>query len=934
MANVINNEKVSVFCNYCLKKFVFQVECKQHVYCCECLSESNDSQLELMCSLCRLQRSLNDKVIGNIKVDLSNSSTNKLVNNRAICKNHENGLIYCCESCYMENTDQSTPHRETTAIDDVSIEINKRKKNRELIENQLRIESESLKITLAEIEMSKRELLRTFQKKFEDIKINARMIFAQRNTDLNLLLIDKKFCRDETELKNHLSKHFNSRPKFNILSDFNINYLLENERDTIFLKQDGDTGGILSPSLNVIDNKTVKLNDKRCNTLRLIDLSYNLSMGNIVANFSNGILKSSRTLREINLERCCLTESQVMYIGKILENHLLFEKSKLLQYENEREHSYIYSFEDIKEIQFSCCYLTNDHVEKIGNIVIICENIQKVDLSKNEKMGNGLSSILQALLKSSKSLKQINLSMCSMAKSQGRDLGNLLEKCSNIENIDLSWNTSLAEEWIAIFKGLRASSSTLKEVNLSSCSLDEKYGKFIGEVLNDCNNIEEINLSWNKEMKSQLSFILNCLSKSSNTLKVVDISWNYLLEEHGNSIGEIFQQYSNIQVINLSGNKQLENGWSAICNGLLKSVNCLRDIDISSCELGENCGRSIGNLLENCSNVEIFNISWNKHLDNDLLAICKGLVNSANTLTDIDFQYCYLTESQGNIIGNMLNSCTNLNTVDFSSNIHVGRGLSRICDGLLQSSNTLTSISLNMCNIKEDVAYSIANLLQKCSKIEILALSRNYKMGNGFLSICDSLLKSTESLKEIHFSWCFLTEKQANTLGKTLEYFQNISKVNLSGNKKLLDELQTIFNGLSKCYETLQEINLSKCNLDEQQCVYLGDMIAKCSNIHKMNLSENMSMGNGLSNICKSFSKSSQTFKEILLSSCKLTEDDGKSVGQLITTCPKLEKIDLSNNPAMGEGLSTICKDYIKSTTTLSDGNENRNANLTYLTWQ
>lgn len=632
---------------------------------------------------------------------------------------------------------------------------------------------------------------------------------------------------------------------------------------------------------------------------------------------------SIENLKEIYLSNSHLNEEISKNFGRILENCHKIEIIDISQNEFMGNglldicNGLTNSSNNLRRIDFSRCALNSIQSKYISKLLMYCSKIEKINLCWNRDLENGLLDICNGLINSSSSLREVNLSRCALDEKQCEDFAKLLHSAINVEIINLCWNRNMGNGLLCICQGLVNSSNSLRELDLSRCDLNGNQSKDVSKLLMKCHKLEIISIHFNNNLRDGLLDVCNGLKNSIKTLKKINFFWFDLNQYQILDVGRIIMNCSKIETIEIFWNKNVENELLEICKRLISSSNNLQKIDLSCCYLHENQTRDIAKLLRNYSKIEIINLNGNKNMGDGILNISNQLELSSHSLKEIHFSDCYLNESQSRGIGKLLSNCFALEKISLIWNKNMGKGLSCICEGLISSSNTLKEINLSCCSLDEIQTDHIAKLLINCGKIEAIRLDCNYNMGVGFSSICHGLKNSSSTLEEITLSYCDLSENQCGDIGNVLRYCRNIKKLDLCSNKNMGKGLSIVCNGLENSLSTLCNISFSMCNLNLEQCKCIGQLLTKCYKIEKINLQENENMNNGLLNICNGLSNSSNILKEINLSFCKLNENQSKNVGKLLTVCSTIEIIDLRQNEEMGNGLLDICNGLLNSSNTL-----------------
>ncbi|CAD5126885.1 unnamed protein product [Dimorphilus gyrociliatus] len=447
---------------------------------------------------------------------------------------------------------------------------------------------------------------------------------------------------------------------------------------------------------------------KECSSLESIDLSMNRKLGSGFKFIFDGLGFLAKCLKCINVSDCNLTENEGKYLGKLLKK---------------------------------------------------CKYIEDIDLSYNWQMGYGFRLILNGLLLSANTLKQFKVSHCNLDMFQGIYLGRTLREFCSVVNIDISSNHKMELAVGFICGTCRSFSKTLQQINISSCKLASDDAKILGNTLQQCPSIVKLDLSNNSRIgKDEFQTICDGLESSANTLKEINFSHCDLHEEQAISLGDTFQKCSSLEYINLNGNTNMGKGFQIICQGLLSSAKTLQQINIYNCNLMDDDGKYLGNIFQNSSLLNKLDMSSNPKIEKDgFQAIFQGLKSNVNSFKIINIDSCNIQKDQAIQLGNLLQECTLLENIDLTNNPQMEScGFEAICNGLKQSASTLQIFSISECYLKKDQLKHLENVLQHCTSLISIDLSSNVFNKYDIEMICDALQSSNGTLKKIYVMDCFL----------------------------------------------------------------------------------------------------------------------------------------------------------------------------------
>ncbi|CAD5126962.1 unnamed protein product [Dimorphilus gyrociliatus] len=385
-----------------------------------------------------------------------------------------------------------------------------------------------------------------------------------------------------------------------------------------------------------------------------------------------------------------------------------------------------------------------------------------------------------------------------------------------------------------------------------------------------------VNIAENRDFINTFTRLCNKIAESSYTVTEINLEDRFLSEDESRKIGNIIKKFNRLQKIDLTGNDEMRDGLSEICKGLVQSSTTLKECHLSFCNITISQAKHFGNMLQKCSKIEKLDFSGNNQTENELEYICNGLVKSSNTLKVIDFGSCDLDNNQSTIIAKLLQKCSKIEEINLSMNENMGKGLQKICDSLIQSSNTLKEIDFSDCNLTETQAGNIGNMLKKLSKIESINLHNNVNMGNGLINICNGLVQSSNTLKYLNLGKCNLSKIQAAKIGKMLQNCSAINSIDLNYSNCMENGLIDICYGLLQSSNTLKLLYLVNCNINESQATKIGVLLKTCSKMENINLTKNCCMGNGVLKICDGLSQSKNSLKFIDMKHCNLTKQQSE----------------------------------------------------------
>ncbi|CAD5122334.1 unnamed protein product [Dimorphilus gyrociliatus] len=314
-------------------------------------------------------------------------------------------------------------------------------------------------------------------------------------------------------------------------------------------------------------------------------------------------------------------------------------------------------------------------------------------------------------------------------------------------------------------------------------------------------------------------------------------------------------------------------------------------------------------------------VDKNMELGLGYVTISFGLTQHTHLFRSFNFLGYDLIESQAKILGRVLGQCSHIESLVLDGNKYMGCGFMNICKGLKTSCKSLKTLSFNDCNLSEHQGASLGETLRCCCTIESLSMNQNGDIKMGFIPIFNGLENSCQFLKSLNFNNCFLTKKLIlQNLVRVLYFCSNLESVLLGNNQLKGDSLKSLINELKNSSLSLKCLDLGWSDIEGVQAKCLGDLLLECSQLESLHLigCKNMSFG-AFNDICDGLKKLSSSIQLIDLSSCSITENQVKCLGNTLSHLTNLQTLSLSDNDNLGDGLKVLIDGLKNSHHTLKD---------------
>lgn len=516
--------------------------------------------------------------------------------------------------------------------------------------------------------------------------------------------------------------------------------------------------------------------------------------------------------------------------------------------------------------------------KKISNVLKILQEapfVQSIDLSKNKRILKHLPKICEELTRSYLTLICIDFSFCDLKENHCNYISDLLRLCQNLKKIHLDGNSNSNKGLINIFEALQVSCGKIIEISVTSCNLTTEECEEFGNLLRHCKNLEKIRLDKNDNMNNRMENIFAGLNHVKILLRDLNLSSCNIKADHCKDLSKFLSNALFLNKINLSFNDNLDEGLFYICNALNKK-NTLNELNFYSCKLTETQTKYISKLFQNCYFLKKINLGMNRFMENGFSEICESLKMSYKHLKEINCYSCKLDSKQIRCFISLLSKCLAIKTIDLNGkqnfDIHY---FHRYCLFYNPKFKTLRGISIR---ISESECEIFSTCLFTSTRLRKIDVSGSNKFGKGLADLLCALEKSCQFLNDLNFFSCNLDEIEARALGILIGKCKKLKIINLGNNPNMLKGIFKIFSNLEKSKNTLMEINFQKCNLAFDECKGLKELLRICRKLEIINISENLHIENGWKLICDEIATFSKAIEELNLTNCGLRENDKSSI--------------------------------------------------------
>ncbi|XP_051482918.1 leucine-rich repeat-containing protein 31 isoform X3 [Apus apus] len=331
-----------------------------------------------------------------------------------------------------------------------------------------------------------------------------------------------------------------------------------------------------------------------------------------------------------------------------------------------------------------------------------------------------------------------------------------------------------------------------------------------------------------------------------------------------------------------------------------------KNLDLNNCALSAADVTELASLLPFLPELEEISLSWNSCVGGTLKALTVHL-HHVNQLKVLRLNSCRLTAEDVTSLAEILNVIPNLEVLDLSINKHIGCSMKVIAQDL-KNVPGLKELNLHMCGLKHDSLQGLDTALQHLPQLRKLDISCNKEIGGGFKD-STAHLASLKNLEVLDLHQCCVTEEDVANLSQVIPLLSSLQELNLSSNKNIGVSSEPLLGRL-RFLPKLKSVAISNCGLGEASLSSLAEAALHLPELEILDLSWNKCVGGNLKLLLGAL-KLATKIQVLRLSSCNLVAEDLALLTLLRQDghLAQLQKLDLSyNNNASDEGWVVFCQ--------------------------
>ncbi|XP_047586082.1 leucine-rich repeat-containing protein 31 isoform X2 [Lutra lutra] len=401
--------------------------------------------------------------------------------------------------------------------------------------------------------------------------------------------------------------------------------------------------------------------------------------------------------------------------------------------------------------------------------------------------------------------KCLDLNNCRLTSADLREAVALLPLLPDLEKLDISWNDSVGGNLHSVTQHLHLLSK-LKILRLGSCRLTTDDVQALGEALGGITDLQELNLSWNSEVGGHLPLTLRKFQEGSKIqmLELVDCD---LTSEDGAFVGQLLPMMQNLEVLDLSLNRNIGASLNSIAQGL-RSTSNLKVLKLHSCGLSQESVKLLDAAFRYLGGLKKLDLSCNRELGGGFEDSSAPLATLEH-LEVLDLHQCSLTANDVASLTQVIPLLSSLQELDLSANKKMGSSSENLLSRL-RFLPALKSLLINSCALESETFTALAEASAYLHALEIFDLSWNKCIG-GNLKLLLETLKFLASLRVLRLSSCGLVTEDVALLASVIHsgHLAKLRELDLSYNDGICNAGWAIFCQNVWFLKELTELDIS-----------------------------------------------------------------------------------------------------------------------------
>ncbi|XP_028858282.1 NACHT, LRR and PYD domains-containing protein 12-like isoform X8 [Denticeps clupeoides] len=375
---------------------------------------------------------------------------------------------------------------------------------------------------------------------------------------------------------------------------------------------------------------------------------------------------------ELSPARCSVLACMILVSEDVLEE---FDLQKY-RTDNEGRHRLIMAVRNCRKARLCGCSLTDTSCSVLSSVLTSnSSSLRELDLSDNKLQDSGVKLLSTALEHPNCKLETLQLRGCSLTDTSCSVLSSVLtSNSSSLRELDLSYNNLQNSGVELLSTALEHPNCKLETLQLCGCSLTDTSCSVLSSVLtSNSSSLRKLDLSYNYKLQnSGVKLLSTALEHPNCKLETLQLQLCSLTDTSCSVLSSVLtSNSSSLRKLDLSYNYNLQDSGVKLLSTALEHPNCkLETLQLQRCSLTDtSCSVLSSVLTSNSSSLRELDLSNNKLQNSGMKLLSTALEHPNCKLETLQLRGCSLTDTSCSVLSSVLTSnSSSLRELDLSDN--------------------------------------------------------------------------------------------------------------------------------------------------------------------------------------------------------------------------------------------------------------------------
>ncbi|XP_051063065.1 NACHT, LRR and PYD domains-containing protein 5 [Phodopus roborovskii] len=286
----------------------------------------------------------------------------------------------------------------------------------------------------------------------------------------------------------------------------------------------------------------------------------------------------------------------------------------------------------LETLRLDSCGLTPDCYVMLSNLLLSTSSLKCLSLAGNRVVENSMRWLCDSLNSTKCVLQRLILDSCDLTPVSCHVLASTLLYNRTLTHLCLSNNSLRTEEVRHLCQFMRDSDCALQRLILNQCNLKgDAYG-FLALMLFSNRKLTHLSLTMNPVEDGGMRLLCDAIKQPTCHLQELELVDCQLTEDCCADLASMITKNQHLKSLDLGSNALGDGGVIALCKGLKRSSNSLRRLGLEACGLTSNCCEELSLALSWNSSLTSLNLLKNDFSTLGMLKLCSAFLHPTSNL--------------------------------------------------------------------------------------------------------------------------------------------------------------------------------------------------------------------------------------------------------------------------------------------------------------